>query len=215
MIFVHIANITIFQPRRMSQKSMSSTDLLNSDKLGMGVWGSVNNPSEDNMTRRFEDKTTFGIDTDSKLDEILNSIERSRSISLQLEMSLKRNPSDNLHVSELLTYPVVSREEKKEGSSDKNEQISSLKYIDSCEDISYEQKAHYVAQYLPPTWDPQTNFCFPVAELPVVHLIPDNLEIRHFTDIRHIADGSNANVFLADLNEEAVIIKMIREQVST
>lgn len=36
----------------------------------------------------------------------------------------------------------------------------------------------YIAQYIPPTWDPQTAFCFPVAELPVVRLVPDNLETR-------------------------------------
>jgi Protein tyrosine and serine/threonine kinase len=69
--------------------------------------------------------------------------------------------------------------------------------------------------YLPPTWDPQSKFCFPVANVPVVRLVPDNMEMFHFTDVQHIADGSNAHVFFAQLNREQVVIKMIREEVQT
>lgn len=69
--------------------------------------------------------------------------------------------------------------------------------------------------YLPPTWDPQSDFCFPVANVPVVRHVPDNMEMFHFTDVQHIADGSNAHVFLAQLNRVQVVIKMIREEVQT
>ena len=48
---------------------------------------------------------------------------------------------------------------------------------------------------LPPTWDPQSDFCFPVAEMPTKLLIPDNLTIDSFDSVQHFADGSNANVF--------------------
>lgn len=71
------------------------------------------------------------------------------------------------------------------------------------------------ADYLPPTWDPLSKFCFPVANVPVARLVPDNMEMWHFTDVQHIADGSNAHVFFAQLNREQVVIKMIRQEVQT
>jgi hypothetical protein len=66
---------------------------------------------------------------------------------------------------------------------------------------------------LPPTWDPQSEFCFPVAEMPTKLLIPDNLTIDSFDRVQHFADGSNANVFRAFLNGQQCIIKMIRAEV--
>jgi Protein tyrosine and serine/threonine kinase len=82
-------------------------------------------------------------------------------------------------------------------------------------------RSHYAlhepicVEYLPPTWDPLSDFCFPVADVPVARLVPDNMEMWHFDEIQHIADGSNANVFLAMFNGEKVIIKMIRAEVQT
>jgi len=66
---------------------------------------------------------------------------------------------------------------------------------------------------LPPTWDPQSPFCFPVAEMPTKLLVPDNLNLDSFERVQHLADGSNANVFCAVLNKQACIIKMIRAEV--
>ena len=66
---------------------------------------------------------------------------------------------------------------------------------------------------LPPTWDPQSEFCYPVAEMPTKLLIPDNLTIDSFDRVQHFADGSNANVFRAFLNGQQCIIKMIRAEV--
>ncbi len=70
------------------------------------------------------------------------------------------------------------------------------------------QATHYT-----PTWDPVDEFSYPVCEIPVSIAVPDNLAMEHFTDIKYIADGSNANVFLAKLNDEKVVIKMIKEEV--
>ena len=67
--------------------------------------------------------------------------------------------------------------------------------------------------HVAPTWDPVDVFSFPVAEIPVIVAVPDNLVMEHFTDIQYIADGSNANIFLARLNDEKVIIKMIKEEI--
>jgi len=73
-----------------------------------------------------------------------------------------------------------------------------------------------------------------VADIPVATPAPDNLTLQDFSEIKHIADGSNANVFLAkflgikylssvDFSSniyfsrippgEAVVIKMIKEDV--
>ena len=69
--------------------------------------------------------------------------------------------------------------------------------------------------HLTPTWDPVDPFSYPVADIPVNTAVPDNLAMEHFTDIKYIADGSNANVFLARLNEQKVVIKMIKEEVQS
>lgn len=61
---------------------------------------------------------------------------------------------------------------------------------------------------LPPTWDPVDAFAYPVADIPVSCVVPDNLQMEHFSDLQHITDGSNANIFLAHFNGEKVIIKV-------
>ncbi len=64
-----------------------------------------------------------------------------------------------------------------------------------------------------PTWDPVDSFSFPVVNIPVTSEVPSNLLMEHFTDIQYIADGSNANIFLAKFNNEKVVIKMIKEEI--
>lgn len=66
-----------------------------------------------------------------------------------------------------------------------------------------------------PTWDPQAVFNFPVKEIPPKNLASDDLTMDSFTDIKHLADGSNANVFLGKLRGQRVIIKMIKAAVQT
>eukprot|EP01031_Cornospumella_fuschlensis_P025890 gene25890-31264_t len=65
---------------------------------------------------------------------------------------------------------------------------------------------------LAPTWEPATPFCFPVAEISVKQRLMDDLTLSQLTDVRHIADGSNSNIFVGRLNKEKVIIKMIKEE---
>lgn len=66
---------------------------------------------------------------------------------------------------------------------------------------------------LPPTWDPVASFSFPVATLPAKQILPDDLTIDSFSDVKHIADGSNANIFTAKFHGKRVIIKMIKASV--
>jgi hypothetical protein len=67
------------------------------------------------------------------------------------------------------------------------------------------------ARSVAPTWEPQSVFHFPVREIAPKHFIADDLTLQDFTDVKHIGDGSNSNIFYAKLNYEKVIIKMIKE----
>ena len=40
----------------------------------------------------------------------------------------------------------------------------------------------------------------------------DDLSLSNFTNVKHVADGSNSNVFLATFKSERVVIKMIKEE---
>lgn len=64
--------------------------------------------------------------------------------------------------------------------------------------------------YLPPTWDPSTDFNYSVAKIPPKAEMPVNLTMDDFSEVRHLADGSNANVYLARYQNEKVVIKMIK-----
>ena len=64
-----------------------------------------------------------------------------------------------------------------------------------------------------PAWEAVDNFSFPVASIPVKASTQENLTLDDFKDVRHLADGSNANVFSAMLRGEIVIIKMIKKEV--
>ena len=58
--------------------------------------------------------------------------------------------------------------------------------------------------YHPPTWEPAAEFNFPVGLIPLKIESIDNLTFDSFSEITHIADGSNANVYLAKFNNEKV-----------
>jgi hypothetical protein len=62
-----------------------------------------------------------------------------------------------------------------------------------------------------PAWEPAASFSFPIFQIPIKHPIPNDLTMEHFYEIKHIADGSNSNIFLARFRGERVIIKMIKQ----
>ena len=64
----------------------------------------------------------------------------------------------------------------------------------------------------PPTWEPMDTFSFPVGQIPVATRVRSDLIMDDFQDIMHIADGSNSNIYLAILNNERVIIKMLKPE---
>jgi len=62
-----------------------------------------------------------------------------------------------------------------------------------------------------PSWDPQTPFCYPVKDIPATAKIPTNLTLDDFTNVVHLADGSNANCYTATYKGQTVVIKMIQQ----
>jgi hypothetical protein len=62
-----------------------------------------------------------------------------------------------------------------------------------------------------PTWEPTSHFSFPVKDIPPKYFISDDLTLNDFTQLKHIGDGSNANILLGRYNNERIIIKMIKE----
>lgn len=64
-----------------------------------------------------------------------------------------------------------------------------------------------------PTWEPASDYCYPVADIPVKYHVPDNLTFDNFSDVQHLADGSNSNVFLCRFNGSRVVVKIIKEEV--
>lgn len=82
-------------------------------------------------------------------------------------------------------------------------------------DTSRHSVASTILTSIPPTWDPAAPFSFAVAAIPAKHILPDDLTIDSFSDVSHIADGSNANIFTARYNGKRVIIKMIKASAQT
>lgn len=64
----------------------------------------------------------------------------------------------------------------------------------------------------PPTWEPVEEYSYPVIDIKPRDIIPDNLTLANFSNLKHIADGSNSNVYVANMYGEKVIIKIISEQ---
>ena len=54
-----------------------------------------------------------------------------------------------------------------------------------------------------------TSFLFPITKIPIKYDVPNDLTMHDFQEIKYIADGSNANIFIALYHDQKVIIKMI------
>lgn len=60
-------------------------------------------------------------------------------------------------------------------------------------------------------WEPVYDFSFPIAQIPAHVKVIGHLTLSDFSEVRHLADGSNANVYIAKYNDETVVIKQIKE----
>jgi hypothetical protein len=63
------------------------------------------------------------------------------------------------------------------------------------------------------TWEPTYPFSYPVGDIPLTTSCHNTLTPRDLTEIKHLCDGSNANIFTAVFQGEKVVIKMIKEEV--
>ena len=70
--------------------------------------------------------------------------------------------------------------------------------------IPHATSSTMVTYYLP-TWEPVAPFNFPVAEIPLKMDLIEDLTFSSFSDVSHLADGSNANVYLAKFRNEKVM----------
>ena len=62
------------------------------------------------------------------------------------------------------------------------------------------------------SWEPARDFNYPVIQLPIVLTPHIRFSITDFSDVRHFADGSHANIFTAMYNERKVVIKIIKRE---
>jgi hypothetical protein len=65
--------------------------------------------------------------------------------------------------------------------------------------------------FMPPSWTPLDAFAFHVADIPIRTLVPDNMSMAHFQDVRHVADGSNSHIYLAKFDGVKVVVKVVKE----
>lgn len=76
-----------------------------------------------------------------------------------------------------------------------------------------EKHAERHSQYQVPSWQPHSPFSYPVASIPIRQTVNCNLIFPdNFSDVTHLADGSNSNIFSCILRGESVIVKMIKVQ---
>ena len=69
-------------------------------------------------------------------------------------------------------------------------------------------------KYWVPSWEPLDDWAFAVGDIPVKLRVPSNLTMDSFTNMRHIGDGSNSNIYLGFYKKKKVIVKMIKEDVA-
>jgi hypothetical protein len=84
--------------------------------------------------------------------------------------------------------------------------------VSSAGDFTARSDISALVANIAPTWEPAAPFCFPVAEIPAKYTLMDDLTLSHLSEIKHLTNGSNSNIFLGKLGSEKVIIKMIKEE---
>ena len=62
------------------------------------------------------------------------------------------------------------------------------------------------------SWEPERAFNYPVVQLPILLTPHVRFNIADFSDVRHLSDGSHANIFTATYNERTVVIKIIKTE---
>jgi hypothetical protein len=66
-----------------------------------------------------------------------------------------------------------------------------------------------------PTWEPMYPFSYPVGDIRSDESIPDELNFNVFSNVVHLKDGSNSNIYTAMYRGEKVVLKVIKEGMET
>lgn len=74
------------------------------------------------------------------------------------------------------------------------------------------QYSFYCANFVL-SWPPEHDFSFPVGTIPVLSQPEKDMTISMFSNMKHLADGSNSNIYLANYKGKAVIIKQLMADV--
>ena len=61
-----------------------------------------------------------------------------------------------------------------------------------------------------PSWDPVSEYSYPVVNVPIKCDIPTNLTFDSFRHVEHLADGSNSNVYTGMYGGRKVVVKMLK-----
>ncbi len=85
--------------------------------------------------------------------------------------------------------------------------------IDSCASLGALELDSSALPVLPPA--PTDLFSFPISRLPISVFIESNLSLDVFKNIVHIGDGTNSNIYRAELYNQTVVVKMIKEDIKT
>jgi hypothetical protein len=110
-----------------------------------------------------------------------------------------------------LKFPPIDGLQVSSIEADSKKQLQTEKTTENSAGFKKQESEQLIC--VPPTWEPATAFNFPVADIPFKISLLNDLEFSAFSEIQHIADGSNANVYLANFMGEKVIIKMIKKEV--
>ena len=70
--------------------------------------------------------------------------------------------------------------------------------------IIYDTYLTYILTYIP-----ALTLTFILTEISVKYNVDNTVNLKNFENLKHIADGSNANVFSAFWNNAPIIIKMV------
>ena len=85
--------------------------------------------------------------------------------------------------------------------------------VDSCCSLSMLDLDSSALPPLPPV--PTDHFSFPISRIPISVFIEANLSLNVFKNIVHIGDGTNSNIYRAELYNQTVVVKMIKEDIKT
>jgi serine/threonine protein kinase len=104
---------------------------------------------------------------------------------------------------------VVSNNELAEYSAHSHSSVTVSDYSTATGDVM----PLFTSDAKVPSWQPAAPFNFPIQEMPCLYTQLHFSSLAIFTDLKHIANGSNSNIHLGKFQNQKVIIKIIMPDV--